>query len=250
MIDDWIGLIPAAGKGLRLGLPYPKELYPIIRDNRYKPVSQFIVDQLLNVGLKHIVFIINETKHQLIGYYGSGKRFRCSFSYVYQEPHNVPSISSSSHGLAHALDSAYHLTRNKLVFFGMPDTIIQPDSAFSSGFDYLKTGTNVVLCLFPTNSPHKFGMVRTGKDNVVLEIIDKPQETDLKFMWGCIIWDEKFTEYLHQSVADKQCSDFAKIMNNAIQDNLTFKGKIIKNGNYIDLGTYDEIMALDKQLRE
>ena len=26
-----IGLVPAAGSGLRLGLPYPKELYPIIQ---------------------------------------------------------------------------------------------------------------------------------------------------------------------------------------------------------------------------
>ncbi|MEZ4555370.1 MAG: hypothetical protein R2851_07410 [Caldilineaceae bacterium] len=45
--EDIIGLIPAAGKGMRLGLPYPKELYPVIRDNRYKPVSQFVVDNMI-----------------------------------------------------------------------------------------------------------------------------------------------------------------------------------------------------------
>jgi glucose-1-phosphate thymidylyltransferase len=80
--QEWIGLVPAAGKGLRLGLPYPKELYPIIRDNHYKQVSQFIVDNLLAAQIKHIVFIINETKGQLIGYCGSGRRFNCSISYV------------------------------------------------------------------------------------------------------------------------------------------------------------------------
>ena len=37
--EELIGLIPAAGKGVRLGLPYPKELYPVIRDNHYKPIS-------------------------------------------------------------------------------------------------------------------------------------------------------------------------------------------------------------------
>jgi len=29
LVKDLIGIIPAAGKGVRLGLPYPKELYPI-----------------------------------------------------------------------------------------------------------------------------------------------------------------------------------------------------------------------------
>ena len=59
-MDELIGLIPAAGKGVRLGLPYPKELYPVIRNNHYKPISQFVVDNLTNAGLKHIVFVVNE----------------------------------------------------------------------------------------------------------------------------------------------------------------------------------------------
>ena len=45
MAEEVIGLIPAAGKGLRLGLPYPKELYPVIRNNHYKPISQFVARQ-------------------------------------------------------------------------------------------------------------------------------------------------------------------------------------------------------------
>jgi UTP-glucose-1-phosphate uridylyltransferase len=72
MSKELIGLIPAAGKGLRLRLPYPKELYPIIRDNRYKPISQFVLENLAAVPVEHIVFVINETKHQLIGYFGDG----------------------------------------------------------------------------------------------------------------------------------------------------------------------------------
>ena len=84
-MEELIGLIPAAGKGVRLGLPYPKELYPVIRNNHYKPISQFVVDNLTNAGLKHIVFVVNETKHQLMGYFGSGMRFNCTISYVVQE---------------------------------------------------------------------------------------------------------------------------------------------------------------------
>jgi glucose-1-phosphate thymidylyltransferase len=84
--EECIGLIPAAGKGVRLGLPYPKELYPVIRDNHYKPISQFVLNNLTEAGLEHIIFVINETKHQLVGFFGGGHRFGCKLSYVVQEP--------------------------------------------------------------------------------------------------------------------------------------------------------------------
>src|SRR5262245_41854753 len=105
-MDDRIGLIPAAGKGLRLGLPYPKELYPLIRDNHYRPIAQFVLDNLTAAGLHHIVFVVNETKHQLMGYFGSGHRFGCRISYVFQEAADDDAASTSP-GLAHALDAAY-----------------------------------------------------------------------------------------------------------------------------------------------
>ena len=69
MVDDFIGLIPAAGKGLRLGLPYPKELYPVIRDNHYKPIAQFVLTNLTVAGLQHVVFVINETNSQFDSLY-------------------------------------------------------------------------------------------------------------------------------------------------------------------------------------
>src|SRR5689334_16172276 len=125
MHEEFIGLIPAAGKGVRLGLPYPKELYPVIRDNHYRPIAQFVVNNLTTAGLHHVVFVINETKHQLVGYFGNGQRFGCNISYVVQEAANGQDKSTSP-GLAHALDSAYHLTQGKTVFFGMADTIMQP----------------------------------------------------------------------------------------------------------------------------
>lgn len=250
MTNEWIGLVPAAGKGLRLSLPYPKELYPIIRNNRYKPVSQFVVDQMLETGVRHIVFVVNETKHQLMAFFGSGVRFNCSFSYVVQEPHNLNAASSTSPGLAHALDAAYHLTRGKRVFFGMPDTIIQPHGVFRAALEQFTNDTDLFLCLFPTNAPQKFGMVRFATDQRVTEIIDKPQHTDLEYMWGCMIWGPRFTELLHRTIGDAQILDFAQVMNRAIQDGFVVRAKQIDGGNFIDLGTYDEIMALDQQLRE
>lgn len=249
MHEEIIGLIPAAGKGVRLGLPYPKELYPVIRDNHYKPISQFVVNNLTEARLSHIVFVINETKHQLIGYFGNGQRFDCHISYVVQESSPNGQGVSTSPGLAHALDSAFHLTHGKTVFFGMADTIMQPSNVFAYAHAQATPDDDVILVLFPTERPEKFGMVRLSDDNRVIEIVDKPTQTDLTQMWGCIIWRPRFTEYLHHSVCEKGIADFAQIMNNAIIDGFNFRGVSIPNGVYIDLGTYDEIMEMDRHFR-
>jgi glucose-1-phosphate thymidylyltransferase len=249
MDQDLIGLIPAAGKGVRLGLPYPKELYPIIRDNHYKPVAQFVLDNLTNAGVKHIVFVINETKHQLIAYFGAGRRFNCDISYVVQEQVDGASKSTSP-GLAHALDAAYHLTKDKIVIFGMADTIMQPRDALAQSFQQMNAETDALLVMFSTERPEKFGMVRRDQHQRVIEIVDKPRQTELTEMWGSIIWRPRFTEYLHDCVARQGISDFAQIMNNAIADGLQFRGAHIISGTYIDLGTYEEIMEMDRRFRD
>lgn len=248
MSEEWIGLVPAAGKGVRLGLPYPKELYPVIRNNHYKPIAQFVLTNLTTAGLQHIVFVINETKHQLIGYFGNGQRFGCHISYVVQE-NNSGADQSTSPGLAHALDSAYHLTRGKTVFFGMADTIMQPTEVFQRAYNMASPDDDVIFAMFTTERPEKFGMVRTDQTGRVSEIVDKPKQTDLTEMWGSIIWRPRFTEYLHEAVC-RGIGDFAKIMNSAIAEGMRFRGVHMVGGTYIDLGTYDEIMEMDQRFRE
>jgi glucose-1-phosphate thymidylyltransferase len=245
--DDVVGLVPAAGQGVRLGLPYPKELYPIIRESRYKPVSQFIVNNLTQGGVSDLVFVINETKHQLLGYFGNGSRFGCHITYVVQEAPGTQGTSTSP-GLAHALDSAYRQVRGKTVFFGMADTIIEPGDVFSRAGRCLEPDDDLMLVVFPTARPEKFGMVRLDADGRVHEIVDKPRQTSLTMMWGCIIWRPRFTDHLHDAVA-RGCADFAVIMNDAIAAGMRVRACPIFDGAYADLGTYEEISELDVALR-
>jgi len=247
--EEIVGLIPAAGKGVRLGLPYPKELYPIIRNNHYKPISQFVLTSMTESGLDHVVFVINETKHQLIGFFGDGHRFGCHISYVVQEAKDCLDKSTSP-GLAHALDAAYHLVKGKTVFFGMADTIMQPSDVFSQAFHAASPDDDVILVLFSTDHPEKFGMVKIDEDCRVVKIVDKPASTDLTMMWGSIIWRPRFTEFLHKCVNEEGISDFAYIMNCAISSGLKLRGFHFGTGVYVDLGTYDEIMEFDRRFRE
>lgn len=53
----------------------------------------------------------------------------------------------------------------------------------------------VTLACFLTRNPNKFGMVDFN-GNQVLEIIDKPTKSILKWMWGAMAWGPEFTETL------------------------------------------------------
>lgn len=244
--DKVVGIIPAAGQGLRLGLPYPKELYPIIRHNRYKPVAQHTLENMTKAGVSHIIFVINETKHQLLGYFGDGHRFNCHISYVVQE--RTGRTGDCSPGLSQALDAGYHLTRGKTVAFGMADTIIRPLDVYARMMQAMGTGDDAVLALFDTGEPEKFGMVDWA-DGLVRRVVDKPEVTDLRQMWGCILWRPAFTEHLHTCLQRGHPTDFADIMNQALLDGLVFRGLSFKSGAYLDLGTYEAIARLEREYR-
>jgi glucose-1-phosphate thymidylyltransferase len=242
--ENLIGLIPAAGKGERLKLPFPKELYPVDHKGVYKPVSQFILENLTVSGIDHVVFVINATKHQLIHYFGDGHKFNCRISYVVQEIRGSEN-NSASPGLAHAIDAAFHLIKNKTVFFGMADTIIEPLDVFAQAYQDASSEEDVILGVFPTDEPHKFGAVKLNPDKSVDRIEDKRENTKLNEMWGFIIWRSKFTEYLHDCVQAGE-SDFGKLMNNAIvKEGMKFRGHRVVAGKYLDMGTFEDINRLN-----
>jgi len=241
-------LIPAAGKGSRLSLPFPKELFPIVVENRYNPIAKYALDCLSAVDINQIVFIINESKHALMGYFGNGNKFGFHISYVIQEPDQTDHKSKSP-GLANALDSAYHLSKDKIVFFCMPDTIISPANVFVQAKQNAPIESDVILCLFPTSNPQKYGMVEYNSSLQVIKVIDKPYKTDLSYMWGCIIWTPPFTTFLHTAVSKKGQCDFAVILNEAIMSGFNISVEIFNNGKYYDIGTYSEITDVYRYLQ-
>ena len=132
----------------------------------------------------------------------------------------------------------------------MADTIMEPSDVFARAWASARKDDDVVLVLFPTARPEKFGMVRLDGDARVVEIVDKPRETSLTLMWGCIMWRPCFTEHLHECVQRRGISDFAHVLNEAIAAGLKVRGVPVNNGSYADLGTYEEIRDLDTSLRQ
>ena len=249
-----VAIIPAAGHGSRLApYPCPKELFPIgfqdfvINGTKYrrpKVVSQYLVENLISAGVEHTFFIIGSGKQDLMKYYGDGSRFGTKIAYMYQEQIN---------GMPGAISLASPWIGDATVIFGMPDTIIEPRDAFKNILSFhLKSEAHVTLGLFPTDTPSKFGMVDVNSNADVVATVDKPLMTDLKFMWGSACWGREFTniltEYLSIEQTERQSETvLGDIFNYAILKGLKVKGYIVEDGQFIDIGTSEELdFALKK----
>jgi glucose-1-phosphate thymidylyltransferase len=242
-----VGIIPAAGKGSRLApFPCPKELFPVgyqdyiidgQKQKRPKVVSQYLLDNIIRAGAQRIVFIVGDGKHDLMRYYGDGSRFSVDICYLYQE------VLS---GMPGALALAKPWIDDATVVFGMPDTIIEPFDAFEQMLSYhQQTNAELTLGLFTTDNPSKFGMVATDEENNVVYTIDKPKETDLTNMWGCACWSPSFTQLLSNYIAENKFDGreivLGDIFNRAIKLKMKVKGLLFEGGQYIDIGTTDEL---------
>ncbi len=242
-----VGLIPAAGRGSRLApFPCPKELFPVgyqdymvngIVQRRPKVISQYLIEHIIEAGAKKVLIIVSEGKGDIMKYYGDGSGFAADIAYLYQEELN---------GMPNALNLAHNWIGDSTVMFGMPDTIIEPDTVFQSMLTaHEQDAADVTLGLFPTNYPSKFGMVSMDEESNVLYTIDKPKESDLKYMWGCAIWSPAFTKLLAEFVSSRNGNTkenvLGDVFNLAIERKMKVKGFAAADGKYIDIGTADEL---------
>ncbi len=242
-----VGIIPAAGKGTRLSpFPCPKELFPVgyqdylvqgVIQKRPKVISQYLVENIIRAGAERLIFILGEDKHDIMRYYSDGSRFCVDIAYLFQE---------KLYGMPFALNLARRWVNNDLVLFGMPDTIIEPKDAFQQLLKKQKeTSADLVLGLFTTDNPTKFGMVDIDDQGNISTIIDKPLTTSLQFMWGCACWSSKFTEFLDSYLQSHPYAGkeivLGDIFSSAIDSGFMAKAVTFPDGQYIDIGTVNEL---------
>lgn len=241
-----IGLIPCAGKGNRLSLPFSKELFPNVHTSSYSPILMYTINAMKQAGIRHFVITINPDKSDIIKFLGNGSKWGVTLSYsVHPEPRSLPE----------SLDEAYQLIKDKMVVFAMPDTYVQPDTFLQSLLQvHLADPTReVTLGCFETNNPSKFGMVDFHIDSgKVKAIYDKQASSSLQWMWGAMVWNPLFTEAIHRFVEKKGGKNQGTqelILSDALLSMIE-QNKVnvhcFDKGSYRDLGTYDEIRLWSK----
>lgn len=248
-----VSLIPAAGKGSRLApFPCPKELFPVGYQDveidgqvqkRPKVVSQYLIENLVQAGTEKIFIILGDGKADIMNYYGDGTRFGADIAYLFQE---------KLVGMPSALALAEPWVGNATVLFGMPDTIIEPKDVFQKLLkQHEQSSADLTLGLFPTDTPEKFGMVECDQAGNVLSTVDKPKNSSLALMWGCACWSSRFTQLLSDYVTSMASAGkeavLGDVFNRALESKYIVRGCVFEDGQYIDIGTTDELDLALKQ---
>lgn len=232
-MTSYVGIIPAAGVASRLGpLGYPKELLPITYVQgeggllRPLPVIEASLRQLRTAGINRCMVITSERKPELAQYLASGGGLGLDIAYVQQ---------TKADGLAAAVTLTAPWTQDAASCLLLPDTIVRPlDALLTMRETFESRGADLVLGVFPTARAKELGPVRFGADGRIIEVQDKPADTDLANSWGLAIWGARFAQMLAAAPAG---ANLGHLFHQAATDGLKTVACWFESGEFHDIGT-------------
>jgi len=231
-------ILPAAGAGTRLNLPYPKE---ILRVDKEKALIDNSFDLFDGLGREDVEFVvvINEEKTEIIKYLAKYKS-QYNVSFTYQNPDEIEYTG--------AIKSAKHLFgENNIVL--LPDTLLTLPEGVNlahqvhehleeKGFSFLfKSETNEQMLSTK-------GCLQLDKAQKVLAYEDKPLQSMSRFngYWCAFAFKkEVFNECISFMEQSTLKLEDAKVL---IEQTSIFGSKVIQVKDYKDLGTWEEIGKL------
>jgi len=231
-------ILPSAGKGTRLNLPYPKEILRLDNDNA-------LIDNCFNFfkdyGRNQVEFVvvINEDKTDLIKYLSKYKD-RYNISFVFQNP--------SEKEYTGAIKSASHL-------FGEHNLVLLPDTLMSlhPGKDLFtlvtealtETGFSFLVKKEDSKEVLKTkGAIYVNEEGNVVEYEDKPTDkVEMYNAFWCAFAFRKRNFFECINFMEKSTLKQKHSINEIAQTPI-FGSKVIEIADYIDLGTWPEIRRL------
>jgi glucose-1-phosphate thymidylyltransferase len=247
---DIVGLLPAGGQATRLSpLPLSKELYPIgfRADAAGKPkpkvVGHYLLEKMQRAGIHKAFFILRPGKWDIPAYFGDGAMLNMHLAYLTV---HVP------YGVPYTLDQAYPFVNQAIVALGFPDILFQPEDAYGPVLTRLQSGqADVVLGLFPTEQYWKAGMVEVDQAGRVWQIIEKPAQTELRYMWAIAVWKPSFTQFLHEFLLSHTPGaelPIGNVIQAGIEAGLHVEAEIFPEGSYLDVGTPEDLARAIRDL--
>lgn len=245
-----IALLPAGGQATRLSpLPLSKELYPIgfrsDHDGKLKPkvVGHYLLEKMRQAGIQKAFWILRPGKWDIPAYFGDGTMLDMHLAYL---TIHVP------YGVPYTLDQAFPFVQHAIVALGFPDILFQPVNAYQQVLQRLRVGqADVVLGLFPTAQHWKAGMVEVDAAGLVRQIIEKPPQTDLTYMWAIAVWTPRFTQFLHQYLASHRPEvelPIGNVIQAGLAAGLVVEAERFAEGSYLDVGTPEDLATAIRDL--
>ena len=228
-------ILPCAGEGTRLSLPYPKEVHSIEKN---KSLIDYSFDLFSNYGRRDVEFVItlNENKTELVKYLSRYKS-RYNISFTFFNPAETEYTGS--------IKSAKHLFGEKNLVL-LPDTFMKlkssqdivnlvSDSLNETGFTFFFKRERSELML------RTKGALSIDDDNLVQEYEDKPQENSNRFnaFWTAFAFRKRVfdncIEFMEKSTLKH------RLLVGEIENTPIYESKAIEVDDYVDLGTWDQI---------
>lgn len=226
-----IGIIPAAGKGTRLGLPYPKELLPVSYDNSgVITVLESNLIQLAEAGIHKAVIVISPEKEVIRNYLGS-RRHNVDLEYTYQVG------KQSQEGLPDAVLAAKHLAGDQDIYVMlMGDVYFSWKYAVRDMIESMTPYNDAAVATWKTYEPSRFGVVTSVNDKLK-KVTDKPQDAPVpSYFWGATAFRKSFWWFLQ---TEEQT--FSHALNDyAIEHSIRV---MAARGLYLDLGTPQSLIS-------
>ena len=159
------GVILHGGAGTRLRpLTYsgPKQLIPVAN----KPVSQYVLEDLRDCGVRDIAIILGETFPELVReYYGDGSRFNVKITYIYQ---------GKPLGIAHAVGLCKDFVGDSPFIVYLGDNILQ--YGIKAHFEkFVSEDYDAMILLKEVEDPTRFGVAKFDEKGKLVKLIEKPK---------------------------------------------------------------------------
>lgn len=252
MSESVIAVIPAAGWARRLGdaVTGSKE----VSDIGGSPVAAHVLRRLAISGVERAVILVREGKwdvpEALLDV--PDLDVRLAFVVISETPSELHTVAS---GLVH--------TGQSLVALAYPDVLFEPKDAFGELLErQTQTGADLVLGLFPTESPERVDMVALDGRSRPVEVVIKQPGRGLEFSWAIAVWTPRFSEYLLDRVpvvASAKGTAGSKrepeasvgdVVQRALEDGLDVEAVIFRDGAYVDIGTPEDLERARNQTQE
>jgi UTP--glucose-1-phosphate uridylyltransferase len=188
-------VLPVAGFGTRV-LPatkaIPKELLPVFD----RPAIQYVVDEALDAGIEHIVFVTGRNKGAIEDYFDKGYELEVTLrekgktAQLAEVESTVRPAGTTSFtrqqaalGLGHAIWCARDIVGDEPFAVMLPDMLMmaQPSCLAQMAAVYGQTGGNVIA-VEPCEDPSKYGVIdpesRDGRVIKMKGMVEKPKRED------------------------------------------------------------------------
>lgn len=165
------GVILHGGAGTRLRpltFSGPKQLIPVAN----KPVSQYVLEDLRDAGIRDIAIVLGETYPELVrDHYGDGSRFGVRITYVYQ---------GKPLGIAHAVGLCRDFVGGDRFVVYLGDNLLQHGvkryvEAFEGG------GYDAYVLLKEVEDPTRFGVAKFDEGGRLAGFVEKPREPPSRY---------------------------------------------------------------------